>query len=135
MGLLSPEMAAELDKNSPSLRRSLSFAFPDGTRRYSDVALCSDSLGFHEPLVKRWGTIADAVGDSRDAVQIPAWQGLQIIDQDKDWSKRGAKYNLKGIAVTLVYASKNVTPANYLTRFVGILKGWSFAEEALIDVT
>ena len=135
MGLLSLEMAAELDKPNPSLRRSLSFDFPDGTRRYSDVALCSDSLGFHEPLVKRWGTIADAIGDSRDAIQIPAWQGLEIIDQDKDWSTRGSKFNLKGTVVTLRYCSMNVAPANWLTRFVGILKGWSFADEPVIGVT
>lgn len=132
MGLLSAAMAAELAKPNQSLRRLLTITFPDGDHRYSDVAVCSASLGYFEPRIKRWGTIPKSLGDARNALIVPEWR-VEILDHDKDWSRRAASYEIKGSPATLLYASPWVAPASWLTRFSGILSNWDFADQPVIS--
>lgn len=131
MGELSPAMLAELRRSNPRVRRMVSFAFPDGTRRYSDVALCSDTLGFHEPRIRSWGRAGRGISDRQNALEVPEWR-LEILDPDRDWSSRAANYTIKGTPVQRKYVSPRVLPADWYTAFDGVLHDWEHVDEMVV---
>lgn len=133
MANLTAAMQAEVDRSNPRLRAGVRFTFPDGTKLYSDVGLCSRLNGFHEALVKDWGQIRDASADSRNALEISDWSGLQIIDKDGDWVTRASKYELRGSPVVLTYSSPRIGTSDFFTRFSGVLLDHS-ASDGVITI-
>jgi len=127
-------MKAEFEKSNPQIRRMLHIDFPDVTRRYSDVALCSSTYGLHEPLVKTWGVIEHAGGDAQCNLQVPQWSGLQIIDVDKEWQTLASIYRLRGLVVRFIIGSPNVPdPLDWFEREFWIDE-WDYPEEGLVGV-
>lgn len=122
MGLLSAAMLIETGRMNSIEYRSLRLGFPDGAEYYSSVALCTNTIGFHNPLVLRWGVIEDDVSDRADAIQIPRWTGLQILDKSGQLARRVKLYDLHDVSVALTVLSPNVRrQEDWLLRFSGII--------------
>lgn len=132
---ISAALQAELEKSNPRINKSVAFALPDGTTlRVSDVALCSVTLGFHEPVVKKFGVIDHPGADSQCSLQVPRWTGFLMIDVERAWQTLAAKYKLKGIIATLTVSSPNVAVADWLVIDFAV-DDWEYPEEGLVGVS
>jgi hypothetical protein len=117
---------AEARKSTPLLAPVLQVAWAGvGTKRY--VSSGAGSLGYDSRVVEAgWGAVEPAISEASSQLgRLETTVKLANTDRALDAILMGA-YNQRRAAATIYRGSPALAEADWDTRFVGIVNGWSF---------
>lgn len=127
--VLPPNLRTVLEEDPPNAHPVLELDLPDGTHRYAEAGIASDSEGLYEPLIAEggWGETDVGVSHRRNDLELPEIT-VAVDDTDLVFSKllEGQHgYALRGSVARVRILSPNLAPADWLTAYTGRLNDWT----------
>jgi len=132
VGLYSANFLAELRTGRATVHCLMEVDFPSsGTKRWSSVdvgGVSSASRGYYEGRVKKWGKLARAVADRRNALQALVFSPV-LDDTDQLFRKIiGSGERVYGAPVRCYLTTANLAFADWFLAFTGRLSDFVMGE-------
>lgn len=127
MGLLTPQMKAEIRSAGREVYPVLQWALPSGTIKLAKSPVNSVSEGLHKARVVRWGTLTYARSDYRNALQ-PVEGVITVSDTDRALAaaiRLNRKEQAQAAVATIKLLSPNVTDGSNAI-FTGVIPSWRY---------